>query len=106
MARYEMPFKYVLQVVKPERDQNKEVRTKENFWIHKRPGPKMRNALARLSRCVAVVRHSKHLVFCWLDTAIIPDDGIYIFDRDDDIFFGILASRIHAVWAYAHSHFE
>jgi hypothetical protein len=101
MAGYAQPFEHVLRVVKPERDENKEPRTKENFWIHKRPSPEMRSALARLERCVAVVRHSKHLIFSWLETAILPDDGIYIFARDDDNFFAILASRIHAVWAYA-----
>ena len=101
MAAYMEPFEHVLQVVKPARDQNKEERTKENFWIHKRPSPEMRGAFARQQRCVAVVRHSKHLIFSWLYTAILPDDGIYIFARDDDYFFGILASRVHSVWAFA-----
>lgn len=101
MASYEQPFQHVLAVVKSARDKNNEKRTKANFWIHKRPSPEMRSALTRLDRCVAVVRHSKHLVFCWLKTAILPDDGIYIFAREDDLFFGILASRFHAAWAYA-----
>ena len=101
MAGYALPFDYILSVVKPDRDKNKEVRTKINFWIHKRPSPEMRNALANLDRCIAVVRHSKHLIFCWLSSAAIPDDGIYIFSRNSDVCFGFLASRIHAVWAFA-----
>ena len=101
MAGYEKPFSHILSFVKPARDLNKEERTRENFWIHKRPSPEMRNAFDKFERCVAVVRHSKHLIFCWLDTSILPDDGIYIFVRDDDAFFGVLASRIHAVWAFA-----
>ena len=101
MAGYEKPFGHVLQLVKPDRDKNKEKRTKENFWIHKRPGPDLRVALAALTRCVAVVRHSKHLIFSWLDTAILPDDGIYVFARNDDLFFGLIASQIHSVWALA-----
>jgi hypothetical protein len=98
---YEKPFAHVLEFVKPDRDKNKEDRTKENFWIHKRPGPDLRAAPARLNRCIAVVRHSKHLVFSWLNTSILPDDGIYVFARSDDLFFGIIASRIHGVWSLA-----
>ncbi|MEI6780188.1 MAG: DNA methyltransferase [Verrucomicrobiota bacterium] len=101
MAGYERPFAHVLEFVKPDRDSNKEERTKTNFWIHKRPGPDLRAALASLDRCVAVVRHSKHLSFSWLNTAILPDDGIYVFARSDDFFLGVIASRIHAVWAFA-----
>jgi hypothetical protein len=101
MANYAQPFSHVLEVVKPERDKNKEARTRENFWIHKRPSPEMRSAFAKLERCIAVVRHSKHLIFCWLHTSILPDDGIYIFAWDTDAHFGLLASRTHAVWALA-----
>jgi hypothetical protein len=101
MAGYEQPFNYVLKFVKPDRDKNKEKRTKDNFWIHKRPGPDLRVALEKLNRCLAVVRHSKHLIFSWLNTAILPDDGIYIFARADDLFFGLMASRIHSTWSFA-----
>jgi type II restriction/modification system DNA methylase subunit YeeA len=101
MARYVEPYNYILEFVKPDRDKNNEERTRDNFWIHKRPGPDLRMALAKLRRCIAVVRHSKHLIFSWLDTAILPDDGIYVFARMDDFFFGLLASRTHSVWAFA-----
>jgi type II restriction/modification system DNA methylase subunit YeeA len=101
MSKYEAPFAYVQRVVKPERDKNKEARTKRNYWIHKRPGPEMREALAPLVRCIAVVRHSKHLIFSWLDTVILPDDGIYAFADESDFLFGILASRVNAIWAFA-----
>jgi len=101
MSKYQEPFAYVLKFVKPDRDKNKEFRTKRDYWLHKRPGPEMREALGRLKRCPAVVRHSKHLIFCWLDTVILPDDGIYVFDSEEDLFFGILASRIHAIWSFA-----
>jgi len=101
MAGYEKPFSHVVKFVKPDRDKNNEPRTKENYWIHKRPGPDLRAALSHLTRCVAVVRHSKHLIFSWLNTAVLPDDGIQIFARTDDLFFGIVASRVHAAWAFA-----
>ncbi len=99
MSGYEKPFAWVIEKVKPERDKNNEPRTRNNFWIHKRPGPEMREAVSKLSRCVAVVRHAKHLIFCWLNPAILPDDGIYVFASDRDWFLGVMQSSIHRVWA-------
>jgi type II restriction/modification system DNA methylase subunit YeeA len=101
MSGYVLPFDHVVKLVKPDRATNKELRTQKNYWIHKRPGPDLRVLLANQQRCLAVVRHSKHLVFSWIPTAILPDDGIYVFAREDDEFFGVLASGIHRVWALA-----
>ena len=101
MSCYVGPFEHVLKVVKPERDKNNEERTKRNFWIHKRPGPDLRQMLAQQTRCIAVVRHSKHLLFTWLSTSVLPDDGIYVFASEEDGFFGVLSSSIHRAWAFA-----
>lgn len=101
MSGYALPFEHVVRVVKPDRAKNKELRTKRNYWIHKRPGPELRILLARQRRCLAVVRHSKHLLFSWMPTTILPDDGIYVFAREDEEFFGVMASGIHRVWALA-----
>ncbi|MDP1579034.1 MAG: hypothetical protein Q8M02_02075 [Candidatus Didemnitutus sp.] len=101
MSGYVLPFEHVVKMVKPDRAKNKEPRTRKNYWIHKRPGPDLRVLLTHQKRCLAVVRHSKHLVFSWMPAAILPDDGIYVFAREDDSFFGVLASGIHRVWALA-----
>jgi hypothetical protein len=99
MSGYQKPFEWILQKVKPERDKNNEPRTRDNYWIHKRPGPDMRLAVASLDRCLAVVRHAKHLIFSWLDPVVLPDDGIYVFAKDEDWFLGLMQSRIHQIWA-------
>ena len=101
MSQYAAPYEHVLKVVKPERDRNKEDRTKDNYWIHKRPGPDMRIAVGGLVRCAAIVRHAKHLIISWINPIYLPDDGIYVFARDDDYFFGVLHSRFHQVWSLA-----
>ena len=99
MSGYQKPFEWILEKVKPERDKNNEPRTRDNYWIHKRPGPDMRLAVAPLHRGLAVVRHAKHLIFSWLDPVVLPDDGIYVFARDEDWFLGVMQSRIHQIWA-------
>lgn len=99
MVGYEKPFEWIAEKVKPDRDRNNEVRTKANYWIHKRPGPDMRKAVFPLLRCLSVVRHAKHLIFRWLSPAVLPDDGIYVFANDSDLFFGTMQSTIHRAWA-------
>lgn len=96
---YEAPYDYSLRNVKPDRDKNKELRTKKNWWIFKRTAPELREAATKLERYLAIVRHSKHRVFSWVQTSMVCDDGIYVFTRSDDYFFGVLQSRLHELWA-------
>ncbi len=96
---YEAPYKYVLENVKPDRDKNKETRTRNRWWIFKRVAPEVRHAAKSLERYLATVRHAKHRIFVWLPTIVVCDDGIYVFARSDDFFFGILHARPHEAWA-------
>ena len=96
---YDSPYQHVLSHVKPKRDRNKEKRTRENWWLYKRNAPDVRTNLSRLHRYIATPRVSKHRVFTWNEPIILPDDGIFIFARSDDYFFGVLHSRFHEVWA-------
>ena len=38
-------------------------------------------------------------VFVWLAAPTLPDSATFAFARADDLFFGVLHSRIHEVWA-------
>ena len=96
---YELPFEYVKKHVKPVRATNNIKRLREQWWIHRIPGCAMRVVIARLTRIIATPRVSKHRLFVWLSSDIIPDCSTYIFAREDDYFFGILHSRPHELWA-------
>ncbi len=98
---YEAPYGHALKVVKPDRDSNKERRTRENWWRFKRSAPELRILSAKLPRFLATVRHAKHRIFAWLDTSIVCDDGIFVFTNPTDWFFGLMHSRIHETWARA-----
>jgi type II restriction/modification system DNA methylase subunit YeeA len=98
-ALYDTPYKHVLTHVKPERDTNNESRTRMNWWLHKRSAPDMRSALEGKERFIAIARIAKHQLFVWNPCIVLPDDGLFIFARTDDCFFGILHSHIHEVWA-------
>ena len=100
-ALYEAPFEYVRTNVKPERDNNRDARFRDYWWLHGRPRVEMRRALAELPRYIGTSLTSRHRIFAWLDGDVLPDTTVVAFARDDDYFFGILQSRIHTAWATA-----
>ena len=100
-AFYEGPFEYVKATVKPQRDNNRDDRFRNYWWLHGAPRIRMRQALAGLSRYIGTSMVSKHRIFAWIDGEVLPDATIIVFPREDDYFFGVLHSRIHGVWAEA-----
>lgn len=100
-ARYEKPFEYLLQSVKPERDNNRRAAYKNRWWIYAESRPAMRTALMRDDRYLATSMVSKHRMFVWLPSVSLPANVVIVFGRGDDYFFGTLHSRIHEVWSLA-----
>lgn len=98
-ALYEAPYEHVKGHVKPMRAGNKRAAYRDLWWIHAEPRPAMRAALAHLARCVTTPSVSKHRIFAWLRSEILPDHQVFVFARDDDYFFGVLHSRVHELWA-------
>ena len=66
-AQYERPFAYVRQHVYPDRQRNPEERTRTKWWLHRRPGTDMRQAISPLARYIASSYVSKHRIFLWVD---------------------------------------
>jgi hypothetical protein len=98
-ALYEGPYLHAACYVKPQRDKNKREHRRLNWWLHAETCSGMREALAGFQRFLTTPRISKFRIFSWADIIVLPDDGIYVFARDDDYFFGVLHSRFHEVWA-------
>jgi len=98
-AAYEAPFEHVKRNVKPVRDQSRNVRESRLWWLHRRPAPDMRSAVEDLRRFIATPRVSKHRLFVFFRSDILPDCALYSFAREDDYFFGVLHSKVHELWA-------
>jgi len=100
-AAYELPFEYLAQQIERERFEaiakGKETQPRVHWWLHRRPGTDMREAVAELRRYIGTIATGKHRPFVWLDHSVLPDHQLYIFARDDDYFFGALHSRQHEV---------
>jgi len=98
-ALYEAPFEYVKRTVLPLRAKNRLVVHAEQWWIHERPRPEMKQAISDLPRFIATTRHAKHRIFAWLSAGTVPDSALIIFARSDDYTFGVLHSSAHELWA-------
>lgn len=59
----------------------------------------MQEAISSLSRYLVTPEVSKHRLFTWVDSRIVPDKNVVAIARDDDTIFGILHSRFHEKWA-------
>jgi very-short-patch-repair endonuclease len=98
-ALYEMPFQHLLAHVKPERDKVRNSLEKKRWWLHARPAPDLRKAIAGLPRFIGTARVAKHRLFVWLRPSVVCDGQVVVIARADDATFGILHSRFHELWS-------
>ena len=59
----------------------------------------MRLAVAPLPRYIGTARIAKHKLFMWFGLEVLPTDQVVVFARFDDLFFGVMHSRFHELWA-------
>ncbi|MCY2993154.1 MAG: class I SAM-dependent DNA methyltransferase [Planctomycetota bacterium] len=100
-AFYEKPHRLVEQLVKPDRDSNRDKWLRENWWRPQRMRQEMRNAISPLDRFLVTPTTSKHRVFVWMRHPTLPDHQLIVFASSEDYFFGVLHSRINEIWARA-----
>lgn len=98
-ALYESPFEYVRENIMPIRLQNKDWQRRTYWWRLGRSGRDWQNAVEHLDRYIATPRVSKHRLFVWVSSDVLPDSAVVAIARDDDYSFGVLHSRIHELWA-------
>jgi hypothetical protein len=98
---YELPFNYLFENVKPERDLLRREGHKKYWWRHAESRSGMRQAMTDLTRFIITPRVSKHRMFVFMNAHVLPDSATVAITRSDDTTFGILESRFHKVWALA-----
>ncbi|RDV36273.1 class I SAM-dependent DNA methyltransferase [Bradymonadaceae bacterium TMQ3] len=98
-ARFPEVYQWVVERVKPERDQNRRATYRDNWWIFGEPRKKLRPALDGLTRYIATVETSKHRFFTFLEEAILPDNMLIAIALEDAYHLGVLSSTIHVIWA-------
>jgi type II restriction/modification system DNA methylase subunit YeeA len=98
-ALYEAPFQFVLENVQPARAQDRNTKTREQWWLYERPRIEMRKALASLPRFIVTPVVAKHRIFAWRSTPTLAMNLLDVIARADDTTFGILHSRFHELWS-------
>ena len=98
-ALFEKPFQHVLAHVKSSRGGLREGRADKLWWLHQRPRPEMRAAVAGFQRFLATPRVAKHRLFVWLASTFLPDCQLVVIARDDETTLGVLHSRMHELWS-------
>ncbi|MFZ3158709.1 MAG: class I SAM-dependent DNA methyltransferase, partial [Rhodoferax sp.] len=100
-SQFPAVYQWLLEHVKPERDQNNRATYRDNWWIHGEPRKVLRKQLAGLPRYIATVETAKHRTFQFLDASILPDNKLIAIALADAFHLGVLSSRAHISWALA-----
>lgn len=98
-ALYAAPFGHLVRHVRAGRQKSGQADNRTYWWIHGRPRPALRTAVAGLTRYIGTARVAKHRLFVWLDTVVLPDSKVIAVAYDDDFHFGVLHSRVHDIWS-------
>ncbi len=100
-ARERHPHLYqrLVDLVKPERMQNRTERRRRNWWIFGDPAAQWRRMRHGLDGFFATPYVSKHRILVCLSSEILPDDGLVSIACRESPILGILCSRAHALWA-------
>jgi len=98
-AQYEKPFQRVEHHVKPRRDKARRKNHRERWWLFGETRPGLREAISSLDRYIVTPLVSKHRVFAWVPTTVIPENLLVVIAREDDYALGVLDSRLHELWA-------
>jgi hypothetical protein len=97
-AGFEVPFRHVEKLVKPERLAKAYTRSKP-WWLFERRRGELESALTRLQRCIAITLVSKVVQPMFVPTGIVYAHALGVFAYDDDGHFGVLSSGFHWWWS-------
>lgn len=97
--RFPSVYQRVVDLVKPERDQNNRDTRRENWWLFGELAPAFREYSAELPRYIATVETAKHRFFQFLDPSILPDNKLVAIGLGSADSLAVLVSRVHVHWA-------
>ncbi len=97
--KYELPMQYLIENVKPYRDNHKNENLRQNWWLFEATRSGMINALDEKPRQIMTSLTAKHRFFAWYPTEARAANTVVAIARDDDYMFGMLHAKIHTSWA-------
>lgn len=98
---YPAIYQWLLDNVKPERDQNNRASLRDHWWIFGEARSTFRPSLANTQRAIATSLTAKHRTFIFVKPDDVCDSTTVIFALPDAFHFGLLSSQIHSLWCLA-----
>jgi len=100
-SSYPHTYQRLLTRVKPEREVSERRSYRDKWWGFAEPRSDLRKSQHGLSRYIVTPMTAKHRTFQFLDTDILPDQGLIAICLDDALSLGVLQSNLHLSWARA-----
>jgi len=98
-AQFVVPFRYVEQHVKADREQNQNTQRRTFWWRLGASGIELLQAKASCQRLIITPRVSKYRLFIWAAAELVPDSAVVAITLESDYAFGVLHSKAHELWA-------
>ncbi len=95
---YDLPYRRVVELVKPARDKLTRQIHEACFWKHWDRRDELYESLRLLRRALVIGRVSSRHAVAFMDTGWLPFDGVVVFLWDDFSHFGLLQSSLHELW--------
>ncbi|HEY5857374.1 MAG TPA: DNA methyltransferase [Aldersonia sp.] len=93
----------VRRTVKPERDKNPEVRTRENWWLFTRSRPELYAAIADVDHVLAISLVGSAVMPVRVPTGPVFAHKCAVFALDDFASLATLSSNVHFIWVLRYS---
>ncbi len=106
-VRSQLPatYQWILERVKPDRDAKASTKDGSAYaklwWVFGKPRQDLRKGLIDQPRYIATVKTSKHRIFQFLNSDVLPDSKVIAVTIADALHHGVLSSFVHASWATA-----
>ena len=96
---YRLPYKRVLERVRPERAKNKRKPRRDYWWRYAENSPAMRKAIAGLNEVLVIALVSKTVIPARVPTGQVFSHALGVFATDSHAQQALLSSSVHQYWA-------
>ncbi len=97
--KYPRAYQQVYDRVIADRAVNRDDRLIKNWWLFRRSGADLRDAVKQLNRYIATTRTAKFRVFQFLPCDLAAESKIVVIALDDGFALGVLSSQIHIIFS-------
>ena len=102
-STYSLPFDYLKNIVKEKRSNNNVERTRNLWWLFRRPTLSLQQALKEVEYYYAISKTTKYVAIQKVPIYQLPVGGITVITHKDDYLLGVLNSSLHRDWVLAQS---